>query len=136
MNENNIQETAPDVSERTRVETELRRRDKIMRSLLDDLQTSKERLENQALVLKQFAAIVESSDDAIISWSPDGTIISWNPAASRIYGYAAEEVHHKSVSLLTPRENPEEMAQILSKINRGERVEYFETRRTKKDGTQ
>jgi PAS domain S-box-containing protein len=80
------------------------------------------------------AAIVESSDDAIISKAPDGTILSWNAGAERLYGYTAEEVIGKSFGLLVLPEHADEVSQIISQLSRGERIEHFETVRVRKDG--
>ena len=80
------------------------------------------------------AAIVESSDDAILSKTLDGTITSWNEGAERLYGYRAEEVLGKPVSILVPPEVPREVPEILEKIGRGQKVEHFDTVRVTKDG--
>jgi PAS domain S-box-containing protein len=89
----------------------------------------------QAEALRQhFAAIVESSNDAIISKTLDGIITSWNPAAERMFGYIAEEVIGRPVSLLCPPERPDEIPRILERLKRGERIEHFETVRRRKDG--
>jgi PAS domain S-box-containing protein len=82
----------------------------------------------------QLAAIVESSEDAIISKNLLGVIQTWNVSAARVYGYPAGEVIGRDMTLLLPpgRENEEE--QILDKIRRGERVEHFETTRLRKGG--
>ncbi len=82
-----------------------------------------------------FAAIVESSDDAIMSKTPDGVITSWNAAAERLFGYkAAEAVGHLMLMLFPPDRVAEE-SDILARIRRGESVEHFETVRLRKDGT-
>ena len=80
------------------------------------------------------AAIVESSDDAILSKTLEGTITSWNEGAERLYGYRAEEVLGKPVSILVPPEVPREVPEILEKIGRGQKVEHFDTVRVTKDG--
>jgi PAS domain S-box-containing protein len=80
------------------------------------------------------AAIVDSSDDAIFSKTLDGVVTSWNKAAERIYGYQAEEIIGRSVSLLMPPDRPGEMAEILDRIGIGERVGHYETTRRRKDG--
>jgi two-component system, chemotaxis family, CheB/CheR fusion protein len=80
------------------------------------------------------AAIVESSDDAIISKNLDGRILSWNAGANRIFGYRAEEVVGKSITIIIPKELHGEEAQILEKIRRGESVDHFDTVRLTKDG--
>jgi two-component system sensor histidine kinase/response regulator len=80
------------------------------------------------------AAIVESSDDAIIGKRLDGTIVSWNDAATRIYGYTAAEMIGASVLTLFPPELVDEERTIVAKLVRGERVDHFETKRRRKDG--
>jgi PAS domain S-box-containing protein len=85
--------------------------------------------------LSRLAAIIESSDDAIIGKTLDGFIVSWNPGAERIYGYSEEEAIGQPVSLLVPPERPDEVTHILDKVKRGKRVDHFETVRMRKDGT-
>jgi PAS domain S-box-containing protein len=81
------------------------------------------------------AAIVESSEDAIISKTLDGVITSWNAAAQRLFGYTAEEAIGQPVlSLLIPEDRKNEESVILDRIHRGERIEHFETVRKTKDG--
>jgi PAS domain S-box-containing protein len=80
------------------------------------------------------AAIVESSDDAIYGKALDGTVLSWNRGAERIYGYPAEEIVGRPVSILVPSTKPDEVPQILERVKRGERVSHFETARVRKDG--
>ena len=84
--------------------------------------------------LSQLASIVESSDDAIIGKTLDGTIVSWNPGAETIYGYPAEEMIGKRISVLVPPDRPDEVIQILQEIRWGKRVDHFETVRMRKDG--
>lgn len=81
------------------------------------------------------AAIVASSDDAIISKNLSGIITSWNESAERIYGYKAEEILGKSITVLIPETHYKEEGEIISKIQRGERIDHYETVRRKKDGT-
>jgi PAS domain S-box-containing protein len=81
------------------------------------------------------AAIVESSDDAIISKDLAGTIRSFNSAAERLFGYTAKEVVGKPVTLLIPPDRQQEEADILARLRRGERIDHFETVRVAKDGT-
>jgi PAS domain S-box-containing protein len=83
----------------------------------------------------RLAAIVESSDDAIISIDLDGTIISWNHGAERLFGYTREEAIGQSVYMLIPPDRLDEEQSILRCICRGERVDPFETARRRKDGT-
>ena len=83
---------------------------------------------------QQHAAIVESSNDAIISSTFDGIIFSWNPAAERLCGYSPSEANGRPVSIYVPPEQEEELQRALDKIRRGERVENFETVRRRKEG--
>ena len=80
------------------------------------------------------AAIVESSDDAIVSKSADGTIRSWNRAAERLFGHAAEEAVGQPITLIIPPDRIDEEDQILGRLRRGERVDHFETVRVSKSG--
>lgn len=77
---------------------------------------------------------MESSDDAIVSKDLNGNITSWNRGAERLFGYTAEEVLGKPVSILAVPERIEDMAKILDKIRQGQRVEHYETLRRRKDG--
>lgn len=83
----------------------------------------------------KLAAIVESSDDAIISKDFNGTILSWNKGATRIFGYEPEEIIGKNIRLLFPTDLLEEENEIIKKVEKGEQVSNFETIRVKKDGT-
>jgi PAS domain S-box-containing protein len=80
------------------------------------------------------AAIVGSSDDAIISKQLDGTITSWNDSAQRLFGYSAEEAIGQHITLIVPWERRSEEEEILRRLARGERVDHFETVRRRKDG--
>ena len=82
----------------------------------------------------RLAAIVESSDDAIISKDLTGIIQSWNAGAQRILGYTAEEAIGRHISMIAPPDRKDEMNNILKRIARGERVEHFQTKRKAKDG--
>ena len=82
----------------------------------------------------KLAAIVESSDDAIVGKTLEGVITTWNKSAEHIYGYSAEEVVGRSVSILIPSELHEELSVILEKIGRGGPVNHYETQRIRKDG--
>jgi PAS domain S-box-containing protein len=81
------------------------------------------------------AAIVDSSDDAILSKKLDGTITSWNKSAERLFGYTPEEAIGQHITLIVPWERRSEEEEILRRLARGERVNHFETVRRHKDGT-
>jgi PAS domain S-box-containing protein len=81
------------------------------------------------------AAIVQSADDAIISKNLESIVISWNPAAERIFGYPAKEIIGQSIRHIIPADLMREEDEIIARIRRGERVEHFETKRLRKDGT-
>ena len=85
--------------------------------------------------LSVLAAIVESSEDAIISFQLDGIIRTWNPGAAKIYGYSRSEIVGKNISLLSPSDRADESLQILDKIRRGDCLQHFETIRLRKNGT-
>jgi PAS domain S-box-containing protein len=93
--------------------------------------TERKRAEESQMLL---AAIVNSSDDAIISKTLDGVITSWNPGAERLFGYAAREAIGQSMLMLFSPERAEEEAKILARIRQGESVEHFDTERICKDG--
>jgi PAS domain S-box-containing protein len=80
------------------------------------------------------AAIVESSDDAIVGKDLHGTIMSWNAGAERLFGYTAEEAIGRPVLMLLPPERHQEEARILATLVRGDRIDHFETERVTKDG--
>jgi PAS domain S-box-containing protein len=83
----------------------------------------------------QYAAIVEFSNDAIISMTFDGVIFSWNPAAERLYGYSAREANGHSAGIIVPPNQEEEFARVVERIKRGENIDSFETTRLRKDGS-
>ena len=84
---------------------------------------------------QRMAAIVESSDDAIIGMTLDGIVTSWNPAAERMLGYSSEEIIGKLIHILSPSDRSHEMKAILAKITAGQHVDHLETIRLRKDGT-
>ena len=90
---------------------------------------------NGVLTEHRLAAIVESSEDAIISKDLNGIITSWNEGAKRLFGYEAEEIVGKSLTLLIPPDRLPEEESILARIRRGERIEHYETIRRRKDGS-
>jgi PAS domain S-box-containing protein len=83
---------------------------------------------------ERLAAIVECSDDAIISKDLNGVIRSWNSGAQRLFGYTAEEIIGQHASVLGTPDRPDEISEILARVARGERVDHYETRRKTKDG--
>ncbi len=85
--------------------------------------------------LQILANAVESSNDAIITLSLEGIITSWNKAAEQVYGYSAEEILGKDVSILEPENFKEEIKQFSEKIKQGKKIQHYETLRMKKDGT-
>jgi two-component system CheB/CheR fusion protein len=112
-----------------------------VQSANDELQRKIEEVETANLELKQahedrarLAAIVQNSDDAIISKTLDSIITSWNRAAERIFGYTADEIIGKSILTIIPPERSDEETHIISKLKRGERIQHYETVRLTKDG--
>jgi len=91
--------------------------------------------EQAAEARARLAAVVESSEDAIVSKTLNGTITAWNPGAERLFGYSASEAVGKPMRMLLPVESASEEDNILERIGRGDRVEPFETARIRKDGT-
>ena len=99
-----------------------------VRTLLAKLQEREQRL-------RSLAAIVESSDDAIVSKSLDGVIATWNNGAERMFGYSAEEAIGQPITIVIPKEQLHEEHEILTRVRRGERLDHFETVRRRKDGS-
>jgi PAS domain S-box-containing protein len=94
--------------------------------------TDRKRAEEAALRL---VSIVESSDDAILSKDLNGIITSWNFGATRLFGYAPEEIIGKPVTVLIPEDRQDEEPSIIDRIRRGQRVDHYETVRKRKDGS-
>jgi PAS domain S-box-containing protein len=86
-------------------------------------------------VSHRLAAIVESSDDAIISKDLNGVIATWNKGAERLFGYLEQEAIGKPITMLIPEQHRDEETRILERIRRGERIDHFETVRQRKDGS-
>jgi PAS domain S-box-containing protein len=109
---------------------------KISRRSRHETGSNAKRAKGQLDVDALMAAIVESSDDAIISKDLNGIIVSWNDGAERLFGYAAAEVIGKPVMILIPPGRADEEPYILERIRRGEKVEHYETVRRRKDGSE
>jgi PAS domain S-box-containing protein len=86
-------------------------------------------------IREHLAAIVDSSEDAILSKTMAGIIQSWNQAAERLYGYTAAEVVGQPITLLIPPDLSDDFPMIMARLKRGERIEHYETQRIAKDGT-
>ena len=99
-----------------------------IRELLNALQEREQRL-------RSLAAIVEFSDDAIVSKNLDGIVTSWNWGAERIFGYTAAEAVGQPITIVIPADRQSEEHEILTRIRRGERIDHFETVRQRKDGS-
>ncbi len=106
--------------------------DAISQSLLDDLPALRLKADKAVGLL---AAIVDSSDDAIVSKTLDGIITSWNASAERLFGYTASEAVGRHITLIIPVDRRHEEQVIIEKIKRGERIEHFDTVRIRKDKT-
>jgi PAS domain S-box-containing protein len=85
-------------------------------------------------IISLLSAIVDSSDDAIVSKTLDGIILSWNRAAEQIFGYTAEEAIGQHITLIIPPERHYEEAEVLARVRRGQKIDHFETMRRTKDG--
>jgi PAS domain S-box-containing protein len=107
-------------------------RDTITQSLLDELPALRLQADKAIGLL---AAIVDSSDDAIVSKTLDGNITSWNAGAERLFGYTASEVVGQHISLIIPLNRRDEETVIIERIKRGDRIEHFDTVRMRKDKT-
>jgi len=105
--------------------------DSIGQSILDELPALRMQADKAIGLL---AAIVDSSDDAIVSKTLDGVITTWNASAERLFGYTAKEAIGRHISLIIPHDRQNEETTILGKIRRGERIEHFDTVRMRKDG--
>src|SRR5690349_2140335 len=90
---------------------------------------------SRAEIQARLAAIIESSDDAIVSKTLEGIIKTWNKSAERLFGWTAEEVIGKPITIIIPPDRQDEEPHILAQIRSGHRVDHFETIRQRKDGT-
>jgi PAS domain S-box-containing protein len=105
----------------------------VFRDITERRQIDRER-DARERIAQELAAIVESSDDAIVGTDLNGVITAWNGAAERMYGYTAHEAIGQSIRLIVPEDRWREEDEILERINRGERLNHFETLRRRRDG--
>ena len=119
------------ITERKRAEEQVAH--EAFAGLIDSVIDSRDRKQS-AEATALLSAIVDSSDDAIISKDLKGVITSWNKSAERLFGYSAEEAIGRSVTMLIPPDRLDEEPKILEQLKRGERVDHFETIRVRKDG--
>ena len=106
--------------------------DKVAQSILDELPALRLKADKASGLL---AAIVDSSDDAIVSKTLEGVITSWNAGAERLFGYTAEEAVGQHISMIIPHDRRDEETSILARLRRGERIDHFDTIRVRKDGS-
>lgn len=116
-----------DITDRKRIEQELRRAHE---------ELSQRTAEQIGEYRARLASIIDSSEDAILAKGLDGTITAWNRGAERIYGYPAKEVVGKHISMIVPKDRPNEIPEILRKISGGESIEHYESVRIAKDARQ
>ena len=102
--------------------------------LYGTVQDITERQQAEEAALRRLAAIVESSDDAIVGKNLESIVTSWNAGAERLFGYTAAEMVGASILRLIPPERHEEEAMILAQIVQGKTIRHFETVRVRKDG--
>src|SRR6202044_3740956 len=106
--------------------------DKVTRSILDEVPMLRLKADKAVGLL---AAIVDSSDDAIVSKTLEGIITSWNAGAERLFGYTAKEAIGRHIKMIIPQDRRDEETTILAKLRKGERIDHFGTIRMRKDGT-
>src|SRR5580658_7686342 len=106
--------------------------DQVTESILDELPVLRMQADKAIGLL---AAIVDSSDDAIVSKTLEGIITSWNSGAERLFGYTAKEAVGQPFSMVIPLERRDEETRILARLSQGERIDHFDTVRVRKDGT-
>lgn len=100
------------------------------------IRAAKNLIAQQEMDIRQLAAIVESSDDAIIGETLDGIILTWNPGAERLYGYSADEVRGKPSAILAPPGHSEKCSKVIEAVKGGEKFEHYEAVHVRKDGRQ
>ena len=107
--------------------------DQTTQSILDELPALRLKADKATGLL---AAIVDCSDDAIVSKTLEGVITSWNRGAERLFGYSSKEAVGQHISVIIPRDRLDEERSILARLNRGERIDHFDTIRLRKDGSE
>ena len=105
----------------------------VFRDITERRQIERER-DARERIAQELAAIIASSDDAIVGKDLNGVITAWNGAAERMYGYTSHEAIGQSIRLIVPEDRWREEDEILERINRGERLNHFETLRRRRDG--
>ncbi|MHB1190545.1 MAG: MEDS domain-containing protein [Armatimonadota bacterium] len=126
-----VERVLGNILERERYDIELRESRDRLESINEELRREIAEREREEREIARLAAIVESSDDAIISKDLNGTILTWNRGAEDIYGYPADEAVGRPISMLAPPDQPGEIPHILEEIRHGKRIE---TKRVRKDG--
>ncbi len=104
-------------------------------SLADDKTLQSRSGYTSSAALAWLSAIVENSDDAILSKTLDGIITTWNPGATRLFGFSAEEAVGRHITIIIPEDRASEEEEIIGRLRRGDRVHHFETVRRRKDGS-
>lgn len=118
----------------TRMALEVRERASALRSEIDERRRVEAELRRYAETERLFLAVVNTSGDAISTYTLDGTVTAWNPGAERLFGYSAAEMMGRSISILMPSDRKSELAMILERLHDGRGIEQIETVRVAKDG--
>ncbi len=126
--------TTRDVTNRRSAEEQLKAAQLELLQRAQELESALKARNDSEEIISRIAAVVESSDDAIISKTLEGIITSWNAGAERIFGYTAQETLGQSIFLLIPSDLQKEEPGILKRLKRGERIKHYETVRLTKDG--
>lgn len=131
----------PTVDARLRMIADLQQKANALEAAQDQLaqllireQAARVTAESGQEAMRRLAAIVEGSDDAIVSKALSGIITSWNRGAERMFGYPAAEAVGRPITLIIPAERRDEEVEVLSRVGRGETIDHFETVRVRKDG--
>ncbi|HLH93184.1 MAG TPA: PAS domain S-box protein [Xanthobacteraceae bacterium] len=117
-----------------RMVAEVREKTTALKREMEEHRRTETALARHAERERLFSAVIEHSNDAVVTKTLDGTITAWNPAAERMFGYTAEEAIGRNIEMIVPEERRSEVREILAKVGRGARVEHFETVRIARDG--